>query len=183
MNCGDKESLPSSCRVVLFLAFVRHILLNLLWSCLSHPHPAPHLLSSDVCFCCCCYCCFSLPNFGSMGRFPWLDQNPKPLASLAAFFADKCHQSYSVIPLSLSVLIFHNVDDMMPLKIGALVMPGAVEASRDVLTFSGKQILLALVFAIQNIMTLTAAWHCGSIFSWWQKVRGRESLFQVLSWI
>lgn len=102
---------------------------------------------------------------------PWVDfldwtKNPKPLASLAAFFADKCHQSYSVIPLSLSVLIFHNVDDMMPLKIGALVMPGAVEASRDVLTFSGKQILLALVFAIQNIMTLTAAWHCGSIFSW-----------------
>lgn len=55
---------------------------------------------------------------------------------------------------------------MMPLKMQALVMPGAVEASSDALMFSGKQDLLALVFETQNIMALTAAWHRRSIFSW-----------------
>lgn len=173
MNCGDNESFLSGCRVVWCPAFADHILLNLLWSCLCHPHPALHLLPSHLFF------FFKLPNsLTPQVEIFHCTKIPTPLASSPVFFADKRGQSHSLSPLSTTAFVFHNTVDRIPLWTWSLVLPGG-----DAFVFPGKQDLLALAFEIQNIRAFTAVLQCISVFPWWQRLPGTESLFQVLSGI
>ena len=103
---------------------------------------------------------------------------PTPLASSPVFFADKRGQSHSLSPLSTTAFVFHNTVDRIPLWTWSLVLPGG-----DAFVFPGKQDLLALAFEIQNIRAFTAVLQCISVFPWWQRLPGTESLFQVLSGI
>lgn len=132
MNCGDKESLLSGCRVIWCPAFADHILLNF-----EVAYGFPTLP---------CICCHPTFFFLKLPKSlaPQVDifhctKIPTRLASSPVFFADKHGQSHSLSPLSTTAFIFHNTDDRLPLWTWTLVLPGG-----DAFMFPGKQELLAL---------------------------------------